>query len=168
MQRDTPLWLVSRRAIPHGSVAFSLLAVFAALAQPLPAHALWCSSDPVVSLNRTVVDITVSIPLAYILYVNGPVRYTIQTPSSVVRKLVVNDVGYNGHGVTVSFTNRVGGINGNQFLTTVKVYVPIDMTKLPVGTRVPTLLTVFPLNGKQLQVSGTSQSTAMSLWITST
>lgn len=148
------------------SLLFALIIIVASLAQPRSAEALWCQSDPVFSLNLTVVDITVAVPLEYVPYVSGAVRYTLQTPPSVARKLIVNDVGYNAHGVTVRFTNRIGGISGKKFLTTVIVTVPIDTTKLPTGTVVPTVLTVFPHNGTRLQVSGKAQSTVMTLWIT--
>src|SRR4051794_10857400 len=143
------------------TMLFALMVVVATLAQPRPAHALWCQSDPVFSLNLTVVDITVAIPLEYVPYVNGPVTYKLTTPASVNRLLIANDIGYNGYGVKVLYANRTGGINGKQFLTTVTVTVPIATTKLPIGTVVPTVLTVFPHNGSRIQVSGKAQSTAM-------
>ncbi|CAA9386651.1 MAG: hypothetical protein AVDCRST_MAG93-9495, partial [uncultured Chloroflexia bacterium] len=47
------------------------------------------------SLNGTLVDVWVEIPLEYVHLVNGPVTYTIHTHSSVDRLLVLNDLGFN-------------------------------------------------------------------------
>src|SRR5580765_8052013 len=116
------------------SMLFALILIVASVAQPPSAKALWCQSDPVFSLNATLVDITIAVPLEYVPYVNGTVRYTLQTAPSIHRVLIVNDIGYNGHGVSVRFTNRTGGISGKKFLTTVTVFVPIDLAKLPKGT----------------------------------
>ncbi len=55
----------------------------------------WCKSDPVVSLNGTLVDITVGIPLEYEPLVTGPVRIEVQTPESVERELVLSGPGFN-------------------------------------------------------------------------
>lgn len=137
---------------------------------PLPARVYagvtWCESDPVVSLNGTLVDISVAIPLEYLLLVDGPVHYTIKTPSSVARHVIVSDVGFVAHGVRVDFADRRGGIDGNSFNTTIQVSVPIDESKLAPGETVPMKLTVRPLNAPTEVVYGTTDSTAVSLWIT--
>ncbi len=136
----------------------------------LPASVLagvtWCKSDPVVSLNGTILDITVEIPLEYVPLVNGPVQYTIQTPYAVERTVIVSDLGYNLYGSRVTFTNRTGGMNGENFLTTVSATVPINRAGLPAGTVVPARLTVFPTNGSLNVVEGTAESTSMTRWIT--
>lgn len=132
---------------------------------PRPVEALWCSSDPVFSFGGIVTDITINIPLEHIQYVNGPIHYTIDLPATVQRSVIVSDLGYNLHGITISYTNSTGGIEGNRFLATVKVSIPIDATRLPAGTTIPTQLTILPLNGSLIQTSGTSSLTEQSVWI---
>ena len=136
-------------------------------AHPVRAGVLWCKSDPVYSLNGTLVDVTVDIPLDAVLLVNGPIHYEIQTPPMIARTLILNDLGYNGHGVTTQFTDQTDGVlQGPAFLTTVTVTVPLDTSDLPPGTTVPARLTVFPLNGTLTVVEGTTDGTTFSLWIT--
>ena len=146
----------------------TLIALLALVSHPSPAvAALWCKSDPVVSLNGTVVDVTVEIPLEYLHLVNGKVRYTIRTDPSIHRLLIVNDLGYNGYGVVTRFTNLVGGVDGKRFLTRFSAVVPIDKSRLPAGvTTVPARLTVFPSNGLPKTVQRTTDGVAMTLWIT--
>jgi hypothetical protein len=150
------------------SVLVVVVALLAMVAQPRAAYAVWCSSDPVFRLNGTTVDVSISIPVEYMSLVNGPVVYTIQTPPNISREVVVEDPGFNGYGSTVDFVDRGAEVDEEQFLTTVKVYVPIDRRRLPPRTSVPTILTVFPLNGTRVEVSGTSDWTAASVWITGT
>jgi len=143
-----------------------VLLVLLATAHPVTAGVLWCKSDPIISLNGTLVDVTVDIPLDKVPLVIGPVAYTIQTPASVVRSVVLSDPGFNAKGITVRFTNRDGGIDGKRMLTTVKVTVPLDKTQLSAGTTVPARLTVFPHNGTPVVVEGTTDLTRVTLWIT--
>ena len=144
------------------------LAALLALPQQVHAGITWCKSDPVVRLNGTLVDVQIAIPLEYQLLVNGPTRFEIQTPGSVTRALYLSDPGLNLQGIQVDFvTNQALKVNGKQFQTRIKVTVPIDKTRLPVGAVVPAELTVLPLN--QLQpviVMGTSDLTTTTLWIT--
>ncbi len=136
-------------------------------AHPARAGVLWCKSDPIYRLNGTFVDVTVDIPLEVVLLVNGPVHYEIQTPPAIDRALILNDLGYNGHGVTTQFTDQTDGVlQGSAFLTTVTVTVPLDRSRLPVGATVPARLNVFPLNGTLTVVEGTTDGTTLSLWIT--
>ena len=152
------------------ALLITLLLPLIVLARPLPARAagidaLWCKSDPVVLLNGTIVDITAEIPLEYLSLVNGPVAYVVQTPTNVTRSVVVTDLGYNGYGATVKFTNRTWGLEGKRFWTSVRVTVPIDRSRLAVGESVPVRLTVFPQNALPMVIEGTSAGTVMSLWI---
>lgn len=149
-------------------LGYALLLFLASVVLPLPAHAgvVWCKSDPVFSFNGTIVDVAVDIPLEYVPYVSGPIEYKIHLPASVERQIIVSDLGYNGHGVTVEFIDRGGGTNDNQFHITVRATVPIDTARHPLGGPAPTALTVFPLNAQPQAVEGTSVHTAMSLWIT--
>lgn len=120
------------------------------------ALALWCKSDPVVTLNGTVVDITVAIPLEYVPLVNGPVYYEIQTPRGTARELILSDVGYNGHGAIVAFTDGGGAVTNNQIPTRVRATVPVDESQLAPGERVPAELTALVDNGQMAVAQGTS------------
>lgn len=149
----------------------TLVPLVAALLLALPVHsrpahaAIWCKSDPVVSLNGTLVDVTVAIPLDYVPLVNGPVYYEIRTPKGVVRKLVVSDLGYNGYGVRVVFGDMTGTVTNKRFPTLVRAKVPIDKSKLPAGTVVPAELTVLPHNGSLLVKQGTTDLVELKLTV---
>ncbi len=145
----------------------TLLSILAVLVLALPANAgwLWCKSDPVISLNGTVVDIVVAIPVDYVPAVNGPTQYEIATPRGVERQLILNDIGYNGHGSEVVFTDGPGIVRDNQIDTTVSVYVPIDESTLAEGETVPLEMTITPTNGEQVTVMGTTDGTTVELTI---
>jgi hypothetical protein len=131
---------------------------------PVNAGLTYCKSDPIIQLNGTLVDISVAIPLKYVPLVNGPVSYEIQTPKSTVRELILSDAGYNGHGITVTFTD--GGIEKNGWIPTkIKVRVPIDKSQLDVDEVVPAKLSVLPDNGSLVVAEGTSDLTQIELLI---
>src|ERR687894_340138 len=90
-----------------------LLAMFA-LVTPAQAGLVWCKGDPIVKLNGTLLDISIGIPAEYVLLVNGPVEYEIQTPPEVARQLILADVGY-GYGVKVKFTDWAGAVKAKVF-----------------------------------------------------
>jgi hypothetical protein len=143
-------------------VASVLLAVLALVAFITPARAdiMWCKTDPVITLNGAVVDISVAIPLEYVPLVNGPVRYEVKTPASTRRQLVVNDLGYNGYGSEVIFTNGNGTVQNGKIPTTVRVYVPIDESRLAPGDNVPAELTIIADDLSLVVTEGTSEMTA--------
>ncbi len=148
--------------------AIHLLPLLALLALTLPAHAglTWCKSDPVVSLDGTLVDITVGIPLEYVPLVKGPTRIEIQTPESVARRLIASGPGYNGYPEEVVFTDGTGEVVDKRFPTTVKVRVPIEKSKLSPGEHVPVEVTVLPHNAPvPVVVEGTSDSTVVELTV---
>jgi hypothetical protein len=62
--------------------------------QVTEAGRLWCKADPVVMLDGRLISVNVSIPIEYVLLVDGPVQIEITTPPSVDRYLIVNDLGY--------------------------------------------------------------------------
>ncbi|MDQ3703856.1 MAG: hypothetical protein M3437_01290, partial [Chloroflexota bacterium] len=128
----------------------------------------WCKADPVVRLNGTLVDVQIAIPPEYQLLVNGPTRFEIQTPRSVIRALYLSDPGFNLQGIQVDFvTNQALKVEGQQFQTRIKVTVPIDTTQLPPGAVVAAELTVLPHNQLQpVVVMGTSDLTMTTLWLT--
>ncbi len=149
--------------------AATLLTFLAILVLALPGRAAltWCKSDPVVSLNGTLVDITVGIPLEYEPLVTGPVRIEVQTPESVERELVLSGPGFNGYGEEVRFSDNTGKVREKQFPATIKVRVPIDKPRLDPGESVPVEVTVLADNAPvPVIVEGTSDMTALDITIT--
>jgi hypothetical protein len=144
-------------------VISTLLPILAMLALATPADAgwIWCKTDPVVRLNGTLVDILIAIPLDSVPAVNGPTQFEIQTPRGVERELILNDLGYNGHGSEVVFTDGPGVVLNQEFPTTIRVHVPIDETKLGPNETVPLEVTVTPINGEQLVVLGDAELTTV-------
>ena len=142
------------------------IAVLTIVAFATPAHAgiAWCRGDPVVLLNGTVVDISVGIPVEYVLLVNGPVAYTIQTPPPVTRAVLVGDVGY-GHGSTILFTDGAGAVKDTAFPVRIDVVIPIDESHLAPDEVVPVELTVHAANAAPVTAQGTSDRTTLRLSI---
>ena len=96
-----------------------------------------------VSLNGTLVDVWVEIPLEYTHLVSGPVTYNIDTAKSVERCLMLNDAGYNLHGSRVRFLDHSTLKKYPKgFQTTFTVSVPLhvlgsrEVAYSPVGTLV--------------------------------
>ena len=133
---------------------------------PASAALAWCKSDPVVTLNGAVVDVSVAIPLEYVPLVNGPVQYEIQTPMSTKRQVIVNDVGYNGHGSKVIFKDGNGIVQDGQIPTTVRVHIPIDKGRLAPGEVVPAELSVIADDVTILVQQGTSSQVTVDTLIT--
>ncbi len=120
--------------------------------------------NPLVMLNGTVLDSSVAIPVEYVLLVNGPVAYTIQTPPSVTRDVLVADVGY-GHGTTIMFTDGAGAVKDTTFPARIDVVIPIDEAQLTSDEVVPVELTVRAANADPVTVQGTSDGTTLRLSI---
>ncbi len=145
------------------AVCMAFLTVFA-FATPAQAGIAWCRGDPVVMLNGTVLDISVAIPVEYVPMVNGPVAYTIQTPPSVTRAVLVADVGY-GHGSNIMFTDGAGAVKDTAFPVRIDVVIPINKAQLTPDEVVPVELTVLPANGNPVTVQGTSDRTTIKVSI---
>ncbi len=139
------------------SILIPLLVVLV-LALPTQAAVTWCKTDPTVRLNGTLVDITIGIPLEYVPLVNGPVRFEIQTPPEVARQVIFTDLGYNGYGVEVTFTDLDGEVKDGSFDTKIMVKVPIDETQLD-PSKIPAELTVLPANDLPVLFEGTAKLT---------
>ena len=133
--------------------------------QPVSAGRLWCSADPVVHLNHRLVDITVSIPLEYLLRVDGPTSITIETPRGVDGKVIINDLGFMGHGTVVTFVEGGGTIKDNEFPVSIRVSVPVDRSGLPANEVVPLQVMVTPDNRLPAVYTGTAESTVAELTI---
>lgn len=142
------------------------LLILALVAQPAAAGKLWCKADPVVSLNGRVVSISPAIPLEYLLRVNGPTQITIKTPRGVDGTLILNDLGFMGHGTIVTFVQGGGVIKNNEFPVEIEVSVPVDTTGLPPNHAVPLSVTVTPDNQWPTTVTGTTRSTVVRLTVT--
>jgi hypothetical protein len=149
-------------------VAKLAIVLFALVSWVAPASAgmTWCKSDPVVTLNNAIVDVSVAIPLEYVPLVNGPVQYEIQTPVFTKRQVILNDVGYNGHGSKVIFKDGSGTVQDGQIPTTVRVYIPIDKQRLAPGEVVPAELTVIADDVTVLVEQGTSSQLTVNTLIT--
>jgi len=152
-----------RRILAKFAVVLFTLVSWAA---PASAGMAWCKSDPVVTLNNAIVDVSVAIPLEYVPLVNGPVQYEIQTPVSTKRQVIVNDVGYNGHGSEVIFKDGSGTVKDGQIPTTVRVYIPIDKGRLAPGEVVPAELTVIADDVTVLVEQGTSSQLTVNTLVT--
>jgi hypothetical protein len=124
---------------------------------------LWCKADPLVSLNGRVVDITVSVPLDYLLRVNGPTQIQIRTPAGVDRFVILNDLGFNLRGSTVTFVD--GGVVTNEAFP-VEIRVTVPMNLLP-GEVAPMEVTVWPDNGLPTTVVATNVQTTVRMTIAS-
>ena len=147
----------------HVAVCIACLTVLA-FATPAQAGVAWCRGDPVVMLNGTVVDISVGIPIEYVLLVDGPVAYTIQTPPPVTRDMLVADIGY-GHGTTILFTDGAGAVKDMTFPVRIDVFIPIDEAQLAPDEVVPVELTVRAANADPVTVQGTSDGTTIKVSI---
>jgi 2-polyprenyl-6-methoxyphenol hydroxylase-like FAD-dependent oxidoreductase len=141
--------------------------VFALLAQPANAGKLWCPSDPVVSLDHRTVSISVSIPGEYLLLVNGPTTIEIKTPRGVDRELILNDLGFMGHGSIVTFVDGGGVVKDNEFPVEIRVSVPVAAELGSTENQVtPLQVTVMPDNQLPITVTGTSDLTRVRLMVT--
>ena len=137
------------------------LSAMVAVPRPASAGVVYCKSDPVIQLNGALVDIALEIPLTAINEVTGPVVYEVVTHRSITGGIVVSDPGYNGHGMQINFKSRRWGLRAEEFLTTVKVEVPI-------ARRVRTVLTVTPVSDprRMEKYEGWSDGlTQVSVWV---
>jgi len=145
-----------------GTIGTILLLALVLNVQVGEAGRLWCKADPIVTLNDRVVSISLSIPIEYLLLVDGPTIIEITTPPGVDRQLIVNDVGFL-HGSIVRFKDGEGTVDGRQIPVTITASVSINESLLEPGEIVPmeiTLLTDYVLYQTAL---GTTEHTAMQL-----
>lgn len=123
-----------------GLVALLVFAV------PASAGVSWCRADPIVELNGKRVQIWVAIPEQYLDKVSGPIDVQINVPTSVSRKVVFLDSGFNGYGEKVTFTTNNGTLMpGGSFYMTFVVRVPMD----GFWQSVPVQVEVVHPNGEQ-------------------
>jgi hypothetical protein len=147
------------------SVCLVILLAVAVNAHAARAGRLWCKADPVISLDQRLVSITVAIPVEYLLLVNGPTTIGVKTPKTVDRQIVLNDLGFMGHGTIITFTDG-GGIVANQEIPVeITVRVPIDLSLLAPGETVPVEVTVLADDLLLASAIGTSELTKMRLTI---
>jgi hypothetical protein len=132
---------------------------------PAGAGRLWCKTDPIISLDGRLVDITVSIPLDMIVAVNGPVQITVWTPNTVERHVIVPDLGLLGYRTEVVFKDTLAAVQDNRIPTYIKVVVPIDQTIVTSADTVPVELMVTADNQLPIFVQGTHLGTTLGLTI---
>jgi hypothetical protein len=110
--------------------AAATLGLLALLVLTIPAGAwgvTWCRVDPIVELNGKRVQIWVAVPQEYAGKVTGPIQVEINVPSTVSKKLLFTDAGFNGHGETVTFTSNNGTLlPDTSFWMTFVVQVPMN------------------------------------------
>jgi hypothetical protein len=152
-----------RRFVVLAVVVMLALVAFVA---PASADRIWCKNDPVVTLNGAVVDISSAIPLQYVPFVNGPVRYEIETPASTERRLILSDLGYNGYGSEVIFVDGSGTVQNGEIPTTVRVRIPIDKSRLAPGVVVPVELSIIEDDVTLTVTEGTSTMTLADVLVT--
>ncbi len=119
-------------------------------------------------LNGAVVEFSIAILLEYVPLVNGPVVYEVTTPKEVERHLIVTDLGYNGYGTEVHFSDGNGIVQDGAFRTDVRVYIPIDTAHLGPRAVVPTELSILMDDLTVVSTSGTSQKTTAEVVVAET
>jgi len=142
-----------------------LLLTISFQAHVVDAGRLWCKADPVVSLDDRLVSISLAIPIEYLLLVNGPTTIEIKTPKTVDRQLILNDLGFMGHGTVVTFVDGGGVVDGTQIPVHLTVRVPVDASRLSAGESVPIELTVLTDGLHLASGMGTAERTTMDLVI---
>jgi hypothetical protein len=141
-----------RLTLPFALGLLALL-VFSA---PALAGVSWCRSDPIVELNGHRVQIWAAIPKNVESRVTGPIQVDITVPSSVSRKVVMTDSGFNGYGENVTFSTTGGSVMPDgSFWMTVVIRVPMD----GFYQTVPVLVEI-------VQPDGTSQFFSGNQWAT--
>lgn len=129
----------------------------------MSAGRLWCSSDPVVTLDHRLVSISVAIPLESVPLVTGPTGIDIKAPPSVDGALVVNDVGFMGHGTVLTFRNGAGAESDDAFAVEVRVSVPVDESTAAPSEPVPMQVTILVDNALPVTATGTVDGTVIRL-----
>lgn len=143
-----------------------VLSAFFGMTVPAHADIVWCRTDPIITLNGAVVDLSTSIPFKYVPLVNGPISYQVTTPRGTDRQLVANDAGYNGYGTKVVFVDGSGKVQNRKIPTTISVSIPIDTSRLAPGEVVPTQLTIIADNVSLITATGTSKLTTATIVVT--
>jgi hypothetical protein len=146
-----------------GSVVPTILLILLVNSQIVEAGRLWCSTDPVVTVDHRVVELSLAIPLEFLPRVDGPTLIEITAPAAVDRQLVFNDVGF-GHGSIVTFTDG-GAAKDDTIPVTITASVSIDTSGLPPGTSIPLELTAMVDSVDIETALGTTDRTVVKLAI---
>lgn len=86
----------------------------------------WCRTDPVLLIDETLVDITVSGPLTAPLQVTGPTKITLLVPSGVNADVLISDLGFGyGYEITIKEVKRLRQTIDHTEIE-VQVYVPAN------------------------------------------
>jgi hypothetical protein len=145
-------------------VVLGLTCVIALLVavQPAAAGRLWCSTDPLVSINGQVVSIIVAIPVDDVLRVTGPTSIVVTTPEGLHRQVLVDDVGY-GHGTAIAFSDKHQKVHDHQFPVTVSVHIPTAGASLLSSDPVPLQVTVWTIDTPPVTVTGAADLTSVTI-----
>ena len=96
----------------------------------------WCRSDPVVSIDGQLVDISVGIPPDQLFSVTGATQIVVKVPPKVSAELVVNDPAH-GYPNEVSFrTSKRLDKTNRGIEVRIEVYVTASDDAMPVEVRV--------------------------------
>lgn len=136
---------------------------FALVTQPVSAGRLWCSSDPVVTLDERLVSISVAIPVESVPLVTGATSIDIKAPPSVDGALLVNDVGFMGHGTVLAFQNGAGAEADDAFAVEVRVSVPMEESTAAPSEPAPMQVTIMVDNALPVTATGTVDGTVVRL-----
>lgn len=153
------------RAPRRTATAVSILALLLILnIQVVEITRLWCKTDAVVMLDNRVVDITLAIPLEFLLLVNSPSVIEITTPPSIDRQPIVNDIGFL-HGSIVTFKDGGGVVRDGRIPVEINPSVSVDKSRLVPGKSVPFKIDVLTDYLLYETAIGTSDGTTMELVI---
>ena len=147
-----------------GTIGTIVLLALVLNVQVVEAGRLWCKADPIVTLNHRIVSISLSIPIEYLLLVDGPTIIEITTPPGVDRRLIVNDVGFL-RGSIVRFKDGDGVVDGRQIPVKITASVSIDKSRLKPGEIVPMEIAVLTDYLLYETALGTTEQTTMQLTI---
>jgi hypothetical protein len=148
----------------HRRVALGLVLMLALLlaVQPAAAGRLWCSTDPLVSVDGRTVSIIVAIPVDDVTRVTGPTSIVVTTPAGLPRIVLVDDVGY-GYGTVISFADGHTKVRDHQFPVTISVTVPVSSSSVLSTEDVPLQVTAWTSGVAPVTVTGAADRTDVTI-----
>jgi hypothetical protein len=153
------------RAIRRSAfVGVILLLALALNVQVTEAGRLWCKADPVVMLDGRLISVNVSIPIEYVLLVDGPVQIEITTPPSVDRYLIVNDLGYL-RGSVVTFKDSDESVTDGWIPVHINASVAMNDRYVSSDEVVPLQISILTDGLRYMTALGTVDGTTMHLTI---
>jgi hypothetical protein len=145
-------------------VGVILLLALALNVQVTEAGRLWCKADPIVMLDGRILSVNVSIPIEYVLLVDGPVRIEITTPPSVDRYLILNDLGYL-RGSIVTFKDSDESVTDGRIPVHINASIEMNDRYISADHVVPLEISVLTDGLRYMTARGTADGTTMHLTI---